>query len=175
MQKFVAFLRGINVGNIRIKMPDLQRAFADMGFVAPVTYLQTGNVVFSSEHQLPTIKTTLEAGLTATFKYQAYVLPYAIEAVKAIVEAYPFAPRETHHDYVVFVENEAVLAELGALVQEMPVSDEALVMANSAVFWQVTKGSSTDSPFAKILSKAKYKSTTTVRNTNTLQKILDDN
>ncbi len=175
MQKFIAFLRGINVGNIRIKMPDLQRAFSDMGYANPVTYLQTGNVVFSSDQTLAEIKTKLEAGLTATFNYQAYVLPYPFEALETIVEAYPFAPRDSHHDYVVFVENETTLAELAALAHAIPAGDETHAVGTGTVYWQVPKGSSLETPFAKILAKAKYKSTTTVRNINTLQKILNDN
>lgn len=49
MKKYIAFRRGINVGNIRIKMPDLTLAFKNMGFGAVKTYLQTGNVVFESD------------------------------------------------------------------------------------------------------------------------------
>jgi uncharacterized protein (DUF1697 family) len=175
LKKHIAFLRGINVGNIRIKMPDLQRAFADMGFDNAVTYLQTGNVVFGSNLDLPAIKETLEKGLTATFHYQAYVLPYPLDALGGIVAGYPFESLETHHDYIMFVETEAVLGDLTVLAQPLAGGPENIAAGDGVIYWQAPKGSSTDSPFAKILGKAKYKSTTTVRNINTLQKILDDN
>ena len=55
MKKYIAFLRGINVGNIRIKMSDLKNAFQDMGFQNAVTYLQTGNVVFESDKNISEI------------------------------------------------------------------------------------------------------------------------
>ncbi|WP_394993096.1 DUF1697 domain-containing protein [Emticicia sp.] len=58
MKKYIAFLRGINVGNIRIKMPDLKTAFEKMGFQNVATYLQTGNVVFDSEKSITEIVTT---------------------------------------------------------------------------------------------------------------------
>jgi uncharacterized protein (DUF1697 family) len=45
MTKYIAFLRGINVGNIRIKMADLKAMFEGLGFQEVKTYLQTGNVV----------------------------------------------------------------------------------------------------------------------------------
>jgi hypothetical protein len=39
------------------------------------------------------------------------------------------------------------------------------------VYWNPRKGSSTETPFAKILAKAAYKSRTTNRNLRTLVKI----
>jgi hypothetical protein len=43
MKKQIAFLRGINVGNIRIKMPDLKLAFESLGYqqVKPIYRLET--------------------------------------------------------------------------------------------------------------------------------------
>ena len=49
MKKYIAFLRGINVGNISIKMSDLTLAFEKIGFETVKTYLQTGKVVFESD------------------------------------------------------------------------------------------------------------------------------
>jgi hypothetical protein len=43
----------------------------------------------------------------------------------------------------------------------------------SVVYWNPVKGSSTDTAFAKILAKARYKSTTTNRNLRTLAKLVD--
>ena len=47
--KYVAFLRGINVGGRNmIKMSDLKRTFEDLGFKNVSTFLQSGNVLFES-------------------------------------------------------------------------------------------------------------------------------
>ena len=49
MTKFVAFLRGINVGgNKLIKMEDLKKCFASAGFKNVKTILASGNVLFES-------------------------------------------------------------------------------------------------------------------------------
>lgn len=46
---YIALLRGINVsGHNMIKMADLKRVFANLGFSNVQTYLQSGNVVFDS-------------------------------------------------------------------------------------------------------------------------------
>ena len=48
--KYIALLRGINVGSHnRIKMADLVNIFESLGFEGVKTYLQSGNVIFESE------------------------------------------------------------------------------------------------------------------------------
>jgi len=48
--RYVAFFRGINVGGRnKIKMKDLAQFFIDLGFSQVKTYIQSGNVVFSTE------------------------------------------------------------------------------------------------------------------------------
>lgn len=49
MNKYIALLRGINLGNRnKILMTDLRELFKNLGFSDIKTYIQTGNVVFSS-------------------------------------------------------------------------------------------------------------------------------
>ena len=49
--RFIALLRGINVGGQKIiKMADLKRMFEEAGFLNVVTYIQSGNVVFDAPH-----------------------------------------------------------------------------------------------------------------------------
>ena len=49
---------------------------------------------------------------------------------------------------------------------------ESLTPSESALFWQVPKGRSVDTPFAKRSAKTKYKSVITTRNLRTMRKIL---
>ena len=108
MKKYIAFLRGINVGNIRIKMTDLKAAFEQMGFSDVKTYLQTGNVVFESDKTLSDIKLALEQGLSKTFKYEAYVLVYPFDVLSEIIAQYPMERIETHHAYIIFINSDTV-------------------------------------------------------------------
>ncbi len=170
MKKYIAFLRGINVGNIRIKMHDLKNAFQEMGFQNAETYLQTGNVVFESEKGISAIKAILEKGLSEIFHYQAFVLLYDFDVLAEIVANYPFEKDENHHAYVIFVESEAVFEELATISESL---EEEIAKGNAVLYWKVPKGESLNTPFSKITAKSKYKSTTTVRNINTLEKMLE--
>ena len=48
MAAYVALLRGINLGNRRVKMATLATLFEEMGFGAVSTFIASGNVLFES-------------------------------------------------------------------------------------------------------------------------------
>jgi uncharacterized protein (DUF1697 family) len=170
MKKYIAFLRGINVGNIRIKMPDLKKAFQEMALQNAKTFLQTGNVVFESNKNISELKVILEKGLSETFHYQAFVLLYDFDILVEIVAKYPFQKDEGNHAYVIFVESESVFEELVTSAESV---NEDIAKGDTVLYWKVPKGESLTTPFSKLTAKAKYKSTTTVRNINTLEKMLE--
>lgn len=49
MQKYIALLRGINVGGKnKITLPALKKTFEGIGFQDVLTYINSGNIIFSS-------------------------------------------------------------------------------------------------------------------------------
>lgn len=173
MTKYVAFLRGINVGGRIIKMADLVTCCEKAGLKHVKTVLQTGNVVFESDVSESELKTILEKALTETFDYVAKVQIVSISQLQRIVDKYPFGePVLEMHDYVIFIEDgleEALLAEDYALS-----ASEKVAAGDAVVYWRVEKGQTLKSAFAKHLTKAKYRQFNTNRNLKTLRKILSD-
>jgi uncharacterized protein (DUF1697 family) len=169
MKKYAAFLRGINVGNIRIKMADLTLAFESLGFKGVKTFLQSGNVVFEAKESLAEIKVLLEQKLTETFHYQAFVLLYDFDDLAKIIATNQIERGEKHHVYIIFIETEGTFEELKTIAKT---SEETTQEGDGVLYWKVTKGETLETPFSKTLAKAKYKSTTTVRNINTLEKMV---
>jgi uncharacterized protein (DUF1697 family) len=51
MQRYVAFLRGMNLGKRRLTMDRLKALFEALGFEEVATFIASGNVVFSSRQQ----------------------------------------------------------------------------------------------------------------------------
>jgi uncharacterized protein (DUF1697 family) len=172
MPKYITFLRGINVGNIRIKMADLKSAFETMDCKEVKTFLQTGNVVFESEKSLSDLKPIIEKGLTTTFKYEAYILLYAYESLTDVIAQYPFEMEENYHAYVIFVDKKSVIEELVELSKTIGDESKFIAEGHQVLYWKVKIGDTLGTPFAKILAKAKYKSCVTTRNFNTLNLML---
>jgi len=172
MKKYTAFLRGINVGNIRIKMADLKSAFEKMGYTQVTTFLQTGNVIFESGQTIGDLKASLEKGLSEAFNYEAYVLVYAFDILNEIIAQYPMERDETHHAYVIFVEGDTVFEALKLQAQGLGEEANCILPGSGVLYWKVKIGASTDTNFAKIVAKPKYKSSVTIRNLQTLEKMV---
>ena len=167
---YVAFLRGINVGGRNIKMADLRACFELAGFKGVKTYLQSGNVVFASDKNKVALKEQIEKLLSVTFNYQVKVQVVSMDDLREIVAANPFggAPKD-FHQYVIFIENDL---EAGLIAEAGKLLGEQVQAGQGVVYWKVQKGMTLKSKFAKLLVKSKYKEFNTVRNVNTLNKLL---
>jgi len=170
MTKYAAFLRGVNVGGVNLKMAEVAKALTAAGFTDVRTILASGNVLLESRSKVAAVRKTAEAALREAFGYDAWVLAYDIDAVAAISDAYPFE-REVPgtHSYVTFVSDPDVLDEL-AVLQSGP--DERIERGEGVIYWQVPRSKSLDSTMGKTMGKKRYKSSTTTRNLRTLDKIL---
>ncbi len=172
MTKYAAFLRGVNVGGVNLKMVEVAAALTDAGFTDVRTILATGNVLLESSAGVGAVRKKAEATLRAKFGYDAWVLVYDIDTVRDVVDAYPFEREvDGYQSYVTFVADAAVLDELAAL-GEGAAPDEKISRGAGVVYWQVPKGSTLDSAIGKTMGKPRYKSSTTTRNLRTLAKVL---
>jgi uncharacterized protein (DUF1697 family) len=168
MTRYAAFLRGVNVGGVNLKMADVAAALADAGFTNVRTILASGNVLLESPEDANAVRATAETALRRRFGYDAWVLVYDVDTVRAIVDAYPFEPEvQGHQSYVTLVCDAAVLDELAAL-QAGPA--EKIARGDGVIYWQVPKGATLDSTIGKTMGKKRYKSSSTTRNLRTLSK-----
>src|SRR5438093_379829 len=114
MTRYVALLRGINVGGKNlIKMPALKACFEANGFENVSTYIQTGNVVFEAADR-PSVQLTrrIEAMLAEAFDYVPTVVVRNRKQMRAIVERAPkgFGAEPTKYRYDVFFLKEPLTA-----------------------------------------------------------------
>jgi uncharacterized protein (DUF1697 family) len=172
MSNYAAFLRGVNVGGVNLKMAEVARALTDAGFINVRTILASGNVQLESSAGAAAVRKKAEAALREKFGYDAWVLVYDLETVRAVVDAYPFeAEVDGYQSYVTFVADEAALDELAAL-GEATGTGERISPGAGVIYWQVPKGGTLDSTIGKTMGKPRYKSSTTTRNLRTLAKVL---
>jgi uncharacterized protein (DUF1697 family) len=169
--KYVALLRGINVGGRVVKMAELTVLFEALGLTRVQTVLQSGNVVFEGG-SAATHKTSIEAGLSKRFHYPAKVQVYSLVALKKIVDACPFQSSSEYHSYIIFFEN-GLEKQLMIDASNLDKTSEQVRLGEGVLYWRVPKGLTLQSPLAKYLVKAQYKNYHTNRNINSLQKIIN--
>jgi uncharacterized protein (DUF1697 family) len=92
MKRYVAFLRGMNLGGRRIKNEELRRHFDKMGFEEVATFRASGNVIFSAPGREAEGKLAVrvEAELDQRLGYDVPVFLRSVEEVAAIAAQAPF-------------------------------------------------------------------------------------
>ncbi len=86
--KYVAFLRGINVGgNHKLKMDELRNAFTSWGFTNVKTILATGNIIFEAQK---TSAPELQAKIKDAFKMDVPIILWTIPEIQKLVKKDPF-------------------------------------------------------------------------------------
>jgi len=172
---YLALLRGINVGgNNIIKMADLKTCFETMGFTDVATYIQSGNVIFSSDEvDQMKLEAHIEKALSETFNYSSRVVVISYQQLKAIVENTPdgfgLYP-ETHKYDVVFLKNPLTAeSALNEVVARKEV--DSVFAINGVLYFSRTIANLTKSYLSKIITLPIYKFMT-IRNWNTTSKLL---
>lgn len=171
--RYVALLRGVNVGGITVRSADLAAMARDLGLDDVRTVLASGNLTFAADEPATPLKARIEAALRDTFGYDAWIVLTTADDLAAVVEAFPFDPeRDGYHPYVLFASDPAVLDEIEQAAGSLPASDEQVARGDGVLYWECPRGSSTNTPVAKLVAKPRYRSTTTNRNLRTLHKLL---
>lgn len=164
MSVFVALLRAVNVGGTgKLPMSELRALCEDAGFERVTTYIQSGNVVFSSRLPGARVQQKLEAALAAKLGKAVGVHLRTPFELAAIVRRNPFEHAAPNRLLVLFLERAPPRNALAAI--EIPGREE-LRLAGREVFIHYPDGmgrSRLKIPFAK---------TATGRNLNTVVRLL---
>lgn len=173
--RYLALLRGINVGgHTLIRMPALKECFESLGFSGVHTYIQSGNVIFSSdEPDKLKLAETLEAAITKTFSHVVRVVIFSHGEWKLIVKN---APRQWgidelySHNLIVLLPPVTAAEALEASGDIKPAIEFAV--AGAGVIYQgMSIQDRGKTNYARIVGKPIYKQMT-IRNYNTATKLL---
>ncbi len=175
MERYIAFLRGINVGGKnKISMPELKELFEQNGFLDVITYINSGNIIFSSDNNDESkLKEECEACIADRFQMK---IPVAIISVKDLSAAYDHAPlwwgqdKDSKHNAIIIIPPvtvEEVFEEVGEIKPEY----EAVAYYGRVVFWSAPLKTFSRTRWSKIVGTSLYDSIT-IRNANTVIKLL---
>jgi uncharacterized protein (DUF1697 family) len=175
-QRYVALLRGINVGgNNLIKMAELKQSFLAMGFTDVETYIASGNVIFSAKPgERGKLVKSIEAGLERAFGYASRVVVVSGDELARVVAEAPAGfgkePKKYRYD-VLFVKPPLVAREALALVPVKQGVDVA-VAGEHALYFRRLISKATQSRLSRIVALSIYRDIT-IRNFNTTTKLLE--
>lgn len=106
MQKYIAFLRAINVGGHTVKMDRLRELFEQLGLWKVETFIASGNVIFESpEGDAGALERQIESHLKAALGYEVatFIRTPAEVASSAGYQPFPQAELDGNNLYISFL------------------------------------------------------------------------
>ena len=95
MNRYIAFLRAINVGGHTVKMEVLRRLFEDAGLADVETFIASGNIIFSSGVRKPeSLEKIIEVQLQAALGYEVVTFIRSAEELAAVAAHEPYPASE---------------------------------------------------------------------------------
>ena len=171
--KYVAFLRGINVGGKnKIKMETLREVCAALGFSNVKTYINSGNVIFeTAKIDDKKLAAQIESAIEKEFALKIKVIVRTMAEIEEIIENNPFAGQfENDKDLHVFFLDEALPDEKRDLLLSNNNENEMFAVQNREIFC-LLRVSVLDSLIGKDYIGKKLKVSATARNWRTVNKV----
>lgn len=175
MGRYVALLRGINVGGKNlIKMTELKVCLEKQGFRDVVTYIQSGNVLFTSaDAGAEKLVRRIEAALVAAFDYEASVVLRSHKQMQDIVGRAPkgFGAQPDRYRYdVIYLKAPLTAAVALKSVLTNPEVDQVHA-GTGVIYFSRLISKAAQSRLSRIVSLPIYQSLT-IRNWNTTTRLL---
>jgi len=174
MTAFTSLFRGINVGGNRlVKMPDLKALHEALGLRNVVTYIQSGNVVFTSDaSDVTQLQKNIEQAFAEKFGFPVHVIVRSSSDLQEIVTKNPFQNQESKESKwiaVTFLATSPDNAAQEALLNAYKGPEEIFILGKEAyIYYPEGMGRS---KLTHTLLEKKLKTNGTARNWNTVLKL----
>ena len=164
MPAYAALLRAVNVGGTgKLAMTELRKLCATAGFGDVATYIQSGNVVFTSKRGEASVKKLLEAALAEQLGKPCAVLVRTAGELRELLDANPFPKAAPNRLLVLFLDEEPSAAKLKDVVAA---GGEELRVCGRHVLVHFPNG------MGQSKLKLPFRDVGTGRNLNTVRKLL---
>lgn len=175
MHTYIALLRGINVGgNNKIDMKQLKAAFGEAGFFDARTYINSGNVIFSSDKDAVTVQGDCETLIANRFGLNIAV---GILTTEELADALAHAPNwwgstpDSKHN-AIFVISPATAEDVCAEVGEIKPEYEKCAYWGKLIFWSAPMKTFSRTRWGTVSKRNTYQKIT-IRNSTTVFKLVE--
>ena len=177
MPRYVALLRGINVGGHRVKMDALRELFVELELANVATFIASGNVLFDTDTtDLAALERKVEAHLRKSLGYEVATFIRSGPELAAVAAHRPFPAVETENEshslYVLFLQEplaEAARAKVEALRTEL----DEFHLHGRELYWLVRGKLTASLVPGPLLAKASDQAPSTARNITTVRKLAE--
>ncbi len=167
MTTLIALLRAINVtGTGALRMADLRALCTRLGFGDVRTYIQSGNVVFSTAEPTPTAKAALEAALLRKVGRPTRAVLRTADELARVVAANPYPEAPPDRLLILFLDAPPARADAARLKRWPVPAGERMTLVRRELFIHFPDGQ------GRSRLKVPFADVGTGRNLNTVRALL---
>ncbi len=172
MTKYIALLKGINVGgHKKVPMAELRELLTKIGLENVQTYIQSGNVILNSSEKDPKkIEDIIQKTIIAHFGFDLSVLVKTRKALKRIFDDSPFTEEKKKASYFMMLHDTPKM-ELVKVASEKIYEGEEYEIIKDCIYFFCFKGYG-QAKFNANFFERKLETFATARNYNTMLKLL---
>jgi uncharacterized protein (DUF1697 family) len=144
MATFIALLRGINVGgHMQVPMAELRALCTALGLSDVSTYIQSGNLIFSSPDTPARLEPRLEAAVAERFGFPVDIVVRAARDWPAIIKGNPFIAASEKEPQLVYMllAKRTLHAGAAAALRERARDGEVIASVGEALWIHYPNGS----------------------------------
>ena len=172
MPRYVALLRGINLGGHTVKMVHLAGLFEKLGFKNVETFIASGNVIFESPSKdIAALEKKIETHLEKSLGFPALTFLWTDAELAQVAEHPLYESSAEHPVYIGFLKTKPSAASKAKLLTYQSKHDEFHVTEREA-YWLCRKKGMSESDFFRVGLDKALGMPVTVRNTTTIRKLV---
>lgn len=177
MKRYIAFLRGINIsGKNKLPKAELKKELENLGFGEVRTYLNSGNVVFSSDKD-DKAKLTEQIGIMIKRQF-ALDIPVFVILREELEDILHNAPdwwgngNEEIYDNIIFIMPPASFEDVYNEIGEPKEGLEKIKNYKEAIFWSFSRKDYQKTNWWSKTASANISSKLTIRTANTVRRLI---
>lgn len=169
MNRYAAFLRGVNLGSAnKVAMPALRAMAEGLGYAEVRTYINSGNLLFTTTGDDVGLSEAIGQAIQQTFGRRIDVAVRSADELREILSGNPYPDGDPSQVTVAFLSGEP---PPGAERRVAAIAEEPFIIAGSEVWVHYTHGqagSKLAAQFSRVIGVS-----ATVRNVRTVAKVVD--
>lgn len=178
MMRYVALLRGINVGgNYRVSKDEFRQVLESLGYRDVVIYINSGNAVFTSDSEVRAVE--VQTALEKHFRFDIPTLVISGDKIRAIANAIPAdwtndppkPDKSGQKSDVLYLFDEINTPDILEKLGHNP-DIETMIYVDGAVIANVTRANQSKGSLQKLIGSSLYNQMT-IRNINTAKKLAE--
>ena len=175
MKRYIALLRGVNIsGKNKVSMAQLKQLFEDLDYKEVKTYLNSGNVIFSSdEDDISKITSIIEEMIKNHFNLDIPVFVISKEELEDILDHAPnwWIENEDVYNNLIFIMLPATFQDVYEKIKEPKEGLEKIENYKDTIFWSFSRKDYQKTNWWSKTASVNISNKLTIRTANTVRKI----